>query len=143
MWLRRINYMENNDLMEKIVSLCKRRGFIYQGSEIYGGLAGTWDYGPLGVALKKHIERLWWKRFVLDREDMYGLDAAILMNSEVWKASGHVATFADPLLEDTKTKKRYRADHLLEAAGFEVKGMTDTEMEAVIKEKGIKSPDGN
>jgi glycyl-tRNA synthetase len=98
--------------MENLISLCKRRGFIYQGSEIYGGLAGTWDYGPLGVALKKNIENLWWKRFVLDRDDMYGIDAAILMNQEVWKSSGHVAGFADPLVECKKCKKRFRADHL-------------------------------
>jgi glycyl-tRNA synthetase len=100
------------DLMEKIVSLCKRRGFVYQGSEIYGGLAGTWDYGPLGVALKKNIENLWWKRFVLDREDMYGIDAAILMHPKVWESSGHVAGFSDPLVECEKCKKRFRADHL-------------------------------
>jgi len=105
---------ENTLSMEKLVSLCKQRGFIYQGSEIYGGLAGTWDYGPLGVALKKNIENLWWKRFVLDREDMYGVDAAILMNQEVWKASGHVGGFSDPLVEDLETKKRYRADHIVE-----------------------------
>ncbi len=129
--------------MEKIISLCKRRGFVYQGSEIYGGLAGTWDYGPLGVALKKNIENLWWKRFVLDREDMYGIDAALLMNPEVWKASGHVGGFNDPLIEDTKTKRRFRADHLLEEAGVDPKGMTVAEMDAAIKEKGIKSPDGN
>ena len=98
--------------MEKIISLCKRRGFIYQGSEIYGGLAGTWDYGPLGVALKNNIQNLWWKRFVLDREDMYGMDAAILMNQNVWKASGHVAGFADPLVECPKCHMRYRADHV-------------------------------
>lgn len=98
--------------MEKIISLCKRRGFVFQGSEIYGGLAGTWDYGPLGVALKKNIENLWWKRFVLDREDMYGIDAAILMNQNVWKASGHVGGFSDPLVECQKCKKRFRADHL-------------------------------
>jgi glycyl-tRNA synthetase len=130
-------------VMEKLVSLAKRRGFIYQGSEIYGGLAGTWDYGPLGVALKNNIQNLWWKRFVLDREDMYGMDAAILMNQNVWKASGHVDGFSDPLVEDTKTKKRYRADHLLEENNIDPKGMTFTEMDAVIKEKGIKSPDGN
>ncbi len=129
--------------MEKIVSLCKRRGFVYQGSEIYGGLAGTWDYGPLGVALKKNIENLWWKRFVLDREDMYGVDAAILMNPEAWKASGHVGGFNDPLVSDVKTKKRYRADHLLEEAGHSVAGMTLEEMGALIKEKHIKSPEGN
>lgn len=129
--------------MEKIISLCKRRGFIYQGSEIYGGLAGTWDYGPLGVTLKKNIENLWWKRFVTDREDMYGIDAAILMNQEVWKSSGHVAGFADPLVEDLKTKKRYRADHLLEEAGIDPKGMKLPDMDAAIKEKGLKSPEGN
>ncbi len=90
--------------MEDIISLCKRRGFIYQGSEVYGGLAGTWDYGPLGVMLKDSIKRLWWKRFVDDRLDMYGMDAAILMNSKVWVSSGHVGGFADPLVEDLKTK---------------------------------------
>ena len=98
--------------MEKIVSLAKRRGFVYQGSEIYGGLAGTWDYGPLGVALKNNIKRLWWKKFVDDRRDMYGMDAAILMNQDVWKASGHVDTFTDPLVECSGCKKRFRADHL-------------------------------
>ncbi len=134
---------ENTLTMEKLVSLCKQRGFIYQGSEIYGGLAGTWDYGPLGVALKKNIENLWWKRFVLDREDMYGMDAAILMNQEVWKASGHVAGFSDPLVEDLETKKRYRADHLLEANDIDPKGMKLTDMDRIIKEKGLKSPDGN
>ncbi len=136
--------MEQKDnKMEKIISLCKRRGFIFQGSEIYGGLAGTWDYGPLGVALKKNIENLWWKRFVLSREDMYGMDAAILMNQNVWKASGHVAGFSDPLVEDLKTKKRYRADHLLEEAGTDPKGMSLSEMDKLIKEKQIKSPEGN
>ncbi|MFM2414861.1 MAG: hypothetical protein RI911_554 [Candidatus Parcubacteria bacterium] len=129
--------------MENIISLCKRRGFIYQGSEIYGGLAGTWDYGPLGVALKKNIENLWWKRFVLDRENIYGVDAAILMNQEVWKASGHVGGFSDPLTEDLKTKKRYRADHLLEENGIDPRGMTLQKMDETIKAKGLKSPDGN
>ena len=129
--------------MEDIISLCKRRGFIFQGSEIYGGLAGTWDYGPFGVTLRNNVRNLWWKRFVEDREDMYGIDAAILMNQNVWKASGHVAGFSDPLVEDLKTKKRYRADHLLEEAGIEAKGMSLAAMSAAIKEKGIKSPDGN
>lgn len=136
--------------MEKLISLSKRKGFIYQGSEIYGGLAGTWDYGPLGVALKNNIQNLWWKRFVLDREDMYGIDAAILMNQNVWKASGHVDGFADPLVEDLETKKRYRADHLLEDyaektgdKSAEPKGMTLAQMDALIKEKKIKSPEGN
>jgi glycyl-tRNA synthetase len=103
---------ENNELMENIISLCKRRGFIYQGSEIYGGLAGTWDYGPYGVALKNNVKNLWWKKFVTDREDMYGIDAAILMNQNVWKATGHVGGFSDPLAECKKCKKRFRADQL-------------------------------
>lgn len=100
--------------MEKIISLAKQRGFIYQGSEIYGGLAGTFDYGPLGVTLKKNIENIWWKKFVSDREDMYGIDASILMNQEVWKASGHVGGFSDPLIECKGCKKRFRTDHLIE-----------------------------
>jgi len=83
--------------MDKVISLCKRRGFIFQGSEIYGGLAGTWDYGPLGVALKNNIKNLWWRMFVEDRDDMYGIDAAIIMNPKAWEASGHVSGFADPL----------------------------------------------
>lgn len=98
--------------LEDIVSLCKRRGFIYQGSEVYGGLAGTWDYGPLGVALKRNIMQLWWKTFVEERDDMYGVDAAILMNQKVWKASGHVDTFTDPLVECSNCKGRFRADKI-------------------------------
>jgi glycyl-tRNA synthetase len=132
---------ENN--MEDIISLCKRRGFIYQGSEIYGGLAGTWDYGPLGVAIKRNVENLWWKRFVLDRQDMYGIDAAILMNPNVWVSSGHVGGFSDPLVEDMKTKKRYRADHLLQAHDIDPAGLKLEQMDALIKEKEIKSPEGN
>ena len=100
--------------MENIISLCKRRGFIFQGSEIYGGLAGTWDYGPYGVALKENIKKTWWKRFVTDREDMYGMDAAILMNQNAWKASGHVGGFSDPLVECPKCKHRFRADQILD-----------------------------
>lgn len=97
--------------LEDIVSLCKRRGFIYQGSEVYGGLAGTWDYGPLGVQLKRNIESLWWKTFVEDRDDMYGVDASILMNQKVWQASGHVAGFNDPMTECANCHSRFRADH--------------------------------
>lgn len=130
--------------MEKIVSLCKRRGFIYQGSEIYNGLAGTWDYGPLGVLLKENIRQAWMKQFIHDRSDMYAVDAAILMNQKVWKAVGHVDGFNDPLVEDLKTKKRFRADHLLEEAGVEnAASLIVPEMNAVFKEKGIKSPEGN
>lgn len=145
MWLNRA-YMkdkEKNDKMEKIISLCKRRGFIFQGSEIYGGLAGTWDYGPYGVTLKNNLRRIWWKRFVEDREDIYGVDAAILMNQKVWQASGHVGGFSDPLVEDLKTNKRYRADHILEDNGIDPLGMTLEEMGNKIKAEGIKSPDGN
>lgn len=98
--------------MDNIVSLAKRRGFIYQGSEIYGGLSGTWDHGPLGVALKRNIMNLWWKMFVDDRDDMYGIDAAILMNQKVWKASGHVDTFTDPLVECKECKSRFREDQI-------------------------------
>ncbi|HYH36565.1 MAG TPA: glycine--tRNA ligase [Candidatus Saccharimonadales bacterium] len=98
--------------LDEIVSLCKRRGFIYQGSEVYGGLAGTWDYGPLGVQLKRNIQGLWWKTFVEDRDDMYGVDAAILMNQKVWQASGHVDTFTDPLVECSNCKSRFRADKI-------------------------------
>jgi glycyl-tRNA synthetase len=104
---------KNDNLMEKIISLCKRRGFIYPGSEVYGGLAGTYDYGPLGVALKNNIKNLWWKKFVDSRNDMYGVDAAILMNSEVWKKSGHIDTFTDPLVECTKCRKRFRTDQII------------------------------
>ena len=98
--------------LEDIVSLCKRRGFIFPGSEIYGGFAGTWDYGPLGVTLKKKIMDAWWKFFVEDRDDMYGIDAAILMNPKTWVASGHTATFADPLVECKECKSRFRADKI-------------------------------
>jgi glycyl-tRNA synthetase len=105
---------KQTDVMESIVSLCKRRGFIFQGSEIYGGLAGTWDYGPLGVSLKNNIKKIWWKRFVEDRDDMFGMDAAILMNQNVWKASGHVEGFSDPLIECKKCKNRFRADQLVD-----------------------------
>ncbi|MDE1919672.1 MAG: glycine--tRNA ligase [Patescibacteria group bacterium] len=104
--------MNDQNLMEKIVSLAKRRGFIFPGSEIYGGLAGTYDYGPLGVVLKENIERLWLSMFRDDRDDMYGVDAAILMNPKIWEASGHVAGFSDPVVECEKCKKRFRADHL-------------------------------
>ena len=98
--------------LEKIVSLARRRGFIYPGSDIYGGLAGTWDYGPLGVALKNNIKKLWWQRFVENRDDMYGLDSAILMNQKVWEASGHARGFADMLVDCSKCGRRFRADHL-------------------------------
>ena len=137
------NQQIKNERMEAIVSLTKRRGFIYQGSDVYGGLSGTWDYGPLGVTLKRNIMQLWWKMFVESRDDMYGIDAAILMNQKVWQASGHVDTFTDPLVEDLETKQRFRADHLLKDAGFSVEGLSLADMTTLIKEKNVNSPNGN
>ena len=101
-----------HERLNDIVSLAKRRGFVYQGSEIYGGLAGTWDYGPLGAALKRNLQNLWWKMFVEERGDMYGLDSAILMNQKVWQASGHASGFNDPMVECANCKSRLRADHV-------------------------------
>ncbi len=101
---------KNNDLMDKIVSLCKRRGFVFAGSEIYGGLANSWDFGPLGVELKNNLRDWWWRRFVQSRDDMVGIDAAILMNPKVWQASGHLKEFNDPLVECEKCHKRCRLD---------------------------------
>ena len=135
--------MKNEDLMDRIVSLAKRRGFIWQGSEVYGGMRGTWDYGPLGLALKRKIMNEWWNFFVENREDMFGVDAAIIMNPKVWKASGHAATFADPLVEDLKTGERYRADHLLKDAGIEAEGLSNEKITEIIRERGLKSPKGN
>ncbi len=103
---------KNENLMEKIVSLCKRRGFVFQGSDIYGGLAGTWDYGPYGAELSNNIKNLWWKMFVSLREDMYGVDAAIIMNPKAWEASGHVSGFSDPLVVCDKCGHRFREDQL-------------------------------
>ena len=102
--------------MEDIVSLCKRRGFIWQGSDVYGGMAGTWDFGPLGVALKRRIMSTWWNYWVEGRDDMYGVDAAIIMNPKTWEASGHTATFADPLVECNECHGRFRADKLVDGA---------------------------
>jgi glycyl-tRNA synthetase len=136
--------MSKNSRIEQIKSLAKQRGFIYQGSDIYDGLAGTWDYGPLGVELVRNIKEIWWQQFVQSRADMFGVDADILMSPRVWQASGHVDGFADPLVEDKKTKKRYRADHLLENAGIEnAEGLSPEEMTDVIQQEDITSPDGN
>ena len=98
--------------MEDIISLCKRRGFIFQGSEVYGGMAGTWDFGPLGVSLKNKIMSEWWNFWVEKRDDMFGIDAAIIMNPRTWVASGHTATFADPLVECKNCHGRFRADKI-------------------------------
>ncbi len=110
--------MNDQNLMEKIISLAKRRGFIFPGSEIYGGLAGTFDYGPLGVVLKENVEHLWLQMFRDDRDDMHGVDAAILMNPKVWEASGHVSGFSDPLVECEKCQHRFRADQIMSGYDF-------------------------
>lgn len=135
--------MKKQASLEDIVSLCKRRGFIYQGSDVYGGLSGTWDYGPLGVQLKRNIMNLWWNMFVDSRDDMYGVDAAILMNQKTWQASGHVDTFTDPLCEDLVNRRRYRTDHILKDNGIDADSMSMEQMDAAIEQGGIKSPDGN
>ena len=129
--------------MDDIISLCKRRGFIFQGSEVYGGLAGTWDWGPLGVALKRNVMQAWWSFFVNKRPDVYGVDAAIIMNPKVWQASGHVATFSDPMVEDLVNHRRWRADHLLKDKGIEADGLTNEELTKLIRDNDVKSPDGN
>ena len=136
---------ETNDpkLMEKIQSLCKNRGFIFQAGELYGGLAGVYDYGPLGSLLKNNLKDAWIKKFVHDRHDTYLLDSAIIMGEAPLTASGHVSGFSDPLVDDVKTNKRYRADHLLEEADIDSLGMSIEDMNRAIKEKGITSPDGN
>ncbi|MCL5411618.1 MAG: glycine--tRNA ligase [Patescibacteria group bacterium] len=124
------------DLMEKIVSLAKRRGFVYPGSELYNGLGGTWDYGPLGVEMKNNIKKAWWKAFVQERDDVVGLDSAIVLNSKVWEASGHVSKFADPMVDCKKCKKRYRADHL--AQELEKKKLPEKE-EDILEEHNLNA----
>lgn len=134
--------MSQPNLMEKVVSLCKRKGFVFAGSEIYGGLANTWDYGPYGVELMNNLKKVWWKHFVQDREDMVGLDAAILMNPKVWEASGHVSSFSDPLMDCKKCHERVRGDKIIEAKlGVEaVAGKSLKEISEMIKEHDIKCP---
>ncbi|MBU1119346.1 glycine--tRNA ligase [Patescibacteria group bacterium] len=120
--------------MDTIVNLCKQRGFVFPGSDIYGGLANTWDYGPLGVELLNNIKQAWWKRFVTSREDMYGIDSGIIMNPKIWEASGHVDAFHDPLVECKKCHKRFRADHLVEEQlGESIEGKSLKELDAIIQ----------
>ncbi len=126
--------------MEKIVALCKNRGFVYSGSEIYGGLSNTWDYGPLGVEFKNNVKRAWHKKFVQESPWNVGLDAAILMNPQVWVASGHVGGFSDPLMDCKDCKTRHRADKLIEDDGADANGMTFEQMNAYIKEHNVKCP---
>jgi glycyl-tRNA synthetase len=131
------------DLMEKVVSLCKRRGFIFPGSEIYGGLANTYDYGPLGVLLKKNLSDLWWKTFISDRSDMFALDTSNLMSPKVWEASGHTASFTNVLLDCTACNYRTRADHLIEDSGKNlgnVEGKPLDVLDKIISDNKINCP---
>ena len=139
--------LNSEKTMEKLVALCKNRGFIYAGSEIYGGLANSWDYGPLGVELKNNIKRAWWKKFVQENPYNVGLDSAILMNPQVWVASGHVTTFNDPLIDCKSCKSRHRADKLIEdwlaenpMEGVSAEAMSNEEMVAFIREHNIPCP---
>lgn len=128
--------------MDKIVALCKTRGFIFSGSEIYGGLANTWDFGPLGVEFKNNIKKAWWKKFVQEQPYNVGLDSAIIMNPETWVASGHVGGFSDPLMDCKACKTRHRADNLIEDFdGTNCAGWTNVQMSDYIKEKAIPCPD--
>ena len=127
--------------MEKIVALAKARGFVYPGSEIYGGLANTWDYGNLGVELKNNVKKAWWKKFITENKYNVGVDCAILMNPQTWVASGHVGGFSDPLMDCKDCKTRHRADKLIEEAGYECAGWSNEKMAEFIKEKGITCPE--
>ena len=140
--------MNNSEkTMDKIVALCKNRGFIYPGSEIYGGLSNSWDYGPLGVEFKNNVKKAWWKKFVQENKYNVGLDSAIIMNPQTWVASGHLGGFSDPLMDCKVCRSRHRADKLIEEYAFENKldvnpaGWTDAEMSAYIKENHIVCPD--
>ena len=138
--------MKKLENLDKIVNLCKNRGFIFQGSEIYGGMGNTWDYGPIGVELKNNIKKAWWKKFVQQSENSFGVDAAILMNSRVWDASGHTASFSDPKMDCKFCKTRHRADNLIEDYNkkhnieMPVDSMSKEEMYSYIVEKQIKCP---
>ena len=140
--------MSREVTLEKITALAKNRGFIFPGSEIYGGLANTWDYGPLGVEFKNNVKKAWWKKVVQESKYNVGLDAAILMNPQTWVASGHVGGFADPLIDCKACKARFRADQLIEeylkSEGIEdvsVDGWSNEKLEGFISEKGIKCPE--
>lgn len=155
-----------NDILQKVSALAKRKGFIYPSSEIYGGMANTYDYGPYGAELKENVKKLWWDKFIRGREDIYGVDSSIMINPKVWEASGHVANFGDVMVEDTVNRKRYRADHLIEdylekckienlelkiedekfkeiIENGKVDGLTADELQTIIEKIGLKSPDGN
>jgi glycyl-tRNA synthetase len=135
--------------LDDIINLAKRRGFIFPSSDIYGGLANTYDYGPYGVMLKQNLQQAWWQQFIAERDDIYPIDSSVIINPAVWEASGHVQNFADVMVEDTVNNQRYRADHLIEdhyeKKGEEIKvdGKTVEELQEILDSEGIKSPDGN
>ena len=134
--------MKNSEKsMDKIIALCKNRGFVFAGSEIYGGLANSWDYGPLGVEFKNNVKKAWLKKFVQESPYNVGLDAAIIMNPQTWITTGHVSSFSDPLLDCKACKARHRADKLIEDAGGHAEGMSFDEMTAYIREHGIACPE--
>ncbi|KXK10264.1 glycine--tRNA ligase [Candidatus Dojkabacteria bacterium] len=148
--------MTNTNVLDSVSAMAKRRGYIYPSSEIYGGLANTYDFGPYGTELKENVRRLWWDRFVRSRQDMFGIDSSIIINPSVWEASGHVAAFGDIMVEDKVTRKRYRADHIIEDFAEtadisedekhelrKVDGKPANELQAIIEKYSIKSPDGN
>lgn len=138
-----------NDLLSKVTALAKRRGFIYPSSEIYGGIANTYDFGPYGTELRENIKSIWWKKFIKDREDIFGIDSCIILNPKVWESSGHVENFVDIMVEDLKNHQRYRADHLIEdyyekkGNPQKVEGLPVEKLQAIIEKENIKSPDGN
>jgi len=130
--------------LQKLISLCKRRGFVFPSSEIYGGWEAAYDFGPLGAEMLKNIKALWWEEFVHRQPNIVGLDGAIISHPRVWEASGHVQSFADVMVEDLETHKRYRADHVIdEALHINVDGSTPDEIDKIIADNNIKSPDGN
>ncbi|MBT4289362.1 MAG: glycine--tRNA ligase, partial [Deltaproteobacteria bacterium] len=140
--------MTTQPTMENIISLSKRRGFVFPGSEIYGGLANSWDYGSLGVELKNNVKKHWWKSFVQNRFDVVGLDSAIIMNPAVWEASGHVGGFSDPLMDCKSCKTRHRADKLIEETLFQkgepaqiVEGLSPEDLRTKVQELNIECPD--
>ena len=134
--------MKNTEkTMDKLVALCKNRGFVYSGSEIYGGLANTWDYGPMGAEFKQNVRRAWWKKFVQESKHNVGLDSAILMNPKVWVASGHVGGFSDPLMDCKSCKTRHRADKLIEDTGINPAGWSFEQMSEHIKNENLPCPD--
>src|SRR5436190_5115286 len=135
---------KTNDRMEKIVSLCKRRGFIFQSSEIYGGINGFWDYGPLGAELKRNVKEFWWRSMTQDRGDVAGLEATIIMHPKIWEASGHTSTFSDPMVDCLLSKKRYRADQIDPQSGtaYHYSGAADETGKQVTEPYSVLLPVG-